>query len=172
MTTPIVFRNKTRFSLVFRYKSPNNIAFHKLLDGDGNAKTLEPGGVLMVDAVPGALWQASIPSSDYVYGSQWVQPYKFMSITVPMDVQQGDVFDVSESGFINRDPMPGGMTGSGMDAHPVQAVGPVMRAKGNGGSGLMGKLKAHETAVAFAGTSLVVLLLLAAVWWWYGRFLN
>lgn len=174
MSTPIVLRNRTRFPLVFRYKSPQHLAFHKVLDG-GTPQTLEAGDVLAVKTDPGATWEASIPSSDFVYGSQWVQPYKFMKVDIPSNVQHGDVFDISESGFINRDPAPGGMTGPGTGAGPTQVVGPVMNAtamgaaRGPDDASLMGKIQTHETAVAFAGVSVVILIILCLAWWFYQK---
>ncbi len=165
---PIVLRNKTRFPLVFRYKSPHHLAFHKLTDGSGNPQTLEAGDVILVDTMPGASWEASIPSSDYVYGSQWVQPYKFMAVDIPQTVQQGQIFDLSESGFVNRDPAPGGMTGPMTGANPVQTLntGAQTSAPGPDDENF---LQAHMTAVLFAGGAVAVLLVLLALYWMYGR---
>lgn len=166
---PIVLRNRTRFPLVFRYKSPGHLAFHKATDDDQTPQTLEAGGVLMVDTDPGATWEASIPSSDYVYGSQWVQPYKFMGVNVPTNVQQGQIFDISESLFVNREPAPGGMTGSMTGAHPTQVVGTGLNATvapAPDDETIGGKIKAHQTAVWFAGIAGVLVILCVLYWLW------
>ena len=171
---PVVLRNRTRFPLVFRYKSPHHLAFHKVTDDAQTPQTLEAGGVLMVDTDPGATWEASIPSSDYVYGSQWVQPYKFMGVNVPINVQQGQIFDISESLFVNRDPAPGGMTGPMTGAHPTQVVSTGLTATtpwappGPEDESLGSKIKAHPTAIWFAGGALV-LIVLCVLYWLYAR---
>lgn len=169
--TPIVLRNLTRFPLVFRYKSPHHLAFHKLTDASGNPQTLEAGDVILADTMPGASWEASIPSSDYVYGSQWVQPYKFMAFEIPQTVQQGQIFDVSESGFVNRDPAPGGMTGPMTGANPVQALNTGMSAQAPWSApGPDDNIwESHQTAIWFAGGAVLVLLVLLALYWMYGR---
>lgn len=167
---PIILRNKTRWPLVFRYKSPHHLAFHKVSEGD-NPKTLEPGGVLMVDTDPGATWEASIPSSDYVYGSQFVQPYKFMGVNVPTNVQQGQIFDISEALFVNRDPAPGGMTGTMTGAHPTQVVSTGFKVAtpwnppGPDDESLQAKIKAHPSAVWFAAGSVGALIILCVLYW-------
>ncbi len=167
--TPIVLRNKTRFPLVFRYKSPHHLAFHKLTDGSGNPQTLEAGGVILVDTVPGASWEASIPGSDYVYGSRWVQPYEFMSVTIPQTVQQGQIFDISESGFVNRDPAPGGMTGPLTGANPTQAINTGLSAPWAAPGPDDNIWESHKTAIWFAGGAVLVLIvLLVALYWMYG----
>ena len=161
---PIVLRNRTRFPLVFRYKSPHHLAFHKVTDDAQNPQTLEAGGVLMVDTDPGATWEASIPSSDYVYGSQWVQPYKFMGVNVPANVQQGQVFDISESLFVNREPAPGGMTGAMTGAHPTQVV-PMGQSAMLVGNGTNGQTIALISGGIAAG--IVLILIMALILWWY-----
>lgn len=144
MTVPIVLRNLTRFPLVFRYRSPQHVVFHKLLDDNGNPQSLQPAGVLMVNVDPGAEWHASIPSAEYVYGSQFAEPYQFLTARIPTTAQPGAVFDISEAGFVHREPAPGGMTGTETGAHPFHLVGPELQ----------------DAAMAHRQNS-------TSSWWWY-----
>lgn len=156
---PVVLRNKTRFPLVFRHKAPYESVFRKATTPDGSPPTLEPGGVLMVDTEPGALWQGSIPSSEYVYGNEWSHPYEFLQVRVPLDVTPGQVLDVSESTFVGREPMKGDAP-----THPV----PIGAVQGVAGAPPMGPLGKHQGALVFGGVALLLILGLAAFYflWW------